>query len=295
MYKLIFILAMACTCSAKSQDAVKPPVLLGKCSLTTLRSSPYDEWFSPGFKGYHPNESVAEQLKNISFKDITIDVFFGSWCGDSKREVPRFLKLMQDISFPSPQILLIGVGGSDSLYKQSPDHEEQGKGIFRVPTFIILKNGKEMARINEYPVNSLEKDLLQILQAEPYTPNYQTFDHVKHWLADGTLLDENIASAGLAGQLSGKQKNEFELNSLGYLLLDQGLKKEALKIFLTNFSLYPESSNVLSSLGEGFLENGDHKKAVTYLERSLALNKDPQTIPGILKVLYKSWEAGVKH
>ncbi len=54
--------------------------------------------------------------------------------------------------------------------------------------------------------------------------------------------------------------------------------------------MYPESANIVSSLGEGYYENGDNKKAVSFLEKALELNKNPQDIKGILEILYKAKE-----
>ena len=70
----------------------------------------------------------------------------------------------------------------------------------------------------------------------------------------------------------------------------QDKKKEALKIFQVNYNLFPESSTINSSLGEGYYENGDYKKAIVSLERSLELNKDPKTTKEILTILYKAKE-----
>ncbi len=209
---------------------------------------------------------------------------------DSKREVPRFLKLLSSIAFPEKKIQLIALGGSDSLVKQSPRHEEEGLGIFRVPTFIIYKNGIEVARINEFPVFSLEKDILAILSNQSYSPNYRSFSTLLRWLNDGSLSDENNSVRGLAEQLRPFVADEHELNSLGYLLLKQGKKKEALQVFRMNYNLYPESSNTASSLGEGYYENSDYIKAITFLERSMELNKDPKAIKEILGILYKAKE-----
>jgi thiol-disulfide isomerase/thioredoxin len=290
MYKMIFILAtVLCNQLFAQAPAAKPSVIYGKSHIDTLRSEPHNQWFTAGYDSYIPDHETVNRISKQLNKDISVEIFFGSWCGDSKREVPRFIKLADALHIPQAKLVLIGLGSSDSLYKQSPDHEEAGKGIFRVPTFIFYNKGKEIARINEFPVNSLEKDVLAILEGNKYEPNYRTFATVKSWMDNGALEDENISPSGLAGQLLGKVKNEHELNSLGYLLLAQGRKKEALRIFQTNFYLFPESANVLSSLGEGYLENKDSKKAVTYLERSLALNQDPGSVTGILSVLYKAW------
>ncbi|MGB4846096.1 MAG: hypothetical protein WBP16_16635, partial [Ferruginibacter sp.] len=94
----------------------------------------------------------------------------------------------------------------------------------------------------------------------------------------------------LSGQLAAVVKNENELNSLGYLLLKQGKKEDASKIFQVNYYLFPESANVVSSLGEGYYENNDMRRAVFFLEKSLELNKDPKAVAGILSILYKAKE-----
>ncbi len=282
---------MALSYAAAAQTTVeKSKILYGISTQDSLTVEPFGKWFNTNYDSYHPNAATIGTLKKQSVEAISIKVFFGTWCGDSKREVPRFLKLLSVISFPEKKVHLIGVGNGDSLVKQSPGHEEAGLGIFRVPTFIIYKNGVEINRINEFPVFSLEKDFLAILTNQPYTSNYHSFATITRWLADGTFTDENIAAGSLAKQLRLLVSDENELNSLAYLLLKQEKKKEALKIFQINANIYPESSNVISSLGEGYYENSENKKAVAILERALALNKNPEEVKGILEILYKAKE-----
>lgn len=292
--KIIFSLLAGITMSytlLSQPIAEKQKILYGSCTKDSLTVAPFDKWFNTGYDSYQPNSEVISQLKKQNTKDITIQVFFGTWCGDSKREVPRFLKIANDAGISATNIKLIAVGASDSLYKQSPQQEHKGLGIFRVPTIIVYRNGTELNRINEYPSLSLERDLLAIL-SQTCTPNYRSFNTVTKWLNNGTLLDENISGRSIASQLKTLVGNEHELNSLGYLLLGQEKKKEALKLFQANYSLYPESVNVMSSLGEGYLKNGDNKNAIIYLERSLEQNKDPQAVKEILKLLYEA--KGVK-
>ncbi len=266
----------------------KPRILYGAITKDNLTISPYDKWFTAGYDAYKPNAETVAQLRKQSLKDYSIQIFLGTWCGDSKREVPRFMKLRNEIGIPANNIKIITVGDGDSLYKQSPEHEEKGLGIFRVPAFIIYKNGVEVNRITEYPVNSLEKDVLNIITNQPYTPNYRSFSLVTKWLNDGTLLDENISSRSIAGQLKQLVAGENEINSLAYLLLEQHKTKEALKLFQANYNLYPESTNIISSLGEGYLKNKDTKNALIYLERSLEQNKDPKAVKEILSLLYEA-------
>jgi tetratricopeptide (TPR) repeat protein len=269
-------------------QGVADKILYGITKKENLVDSPYANWFVPGYNNYQPDVATLTALEKLTGRDISIEVFLGTWCGDSKREVPRFLKIVDKIPALQKKITIISLGGSDSLYKKSPTNEEQGKGIFRVPVFIVYKNGVEINRINEFPAVSLEKDLYDILTVKDYVPNYRSFETIKTWLANGVLLDKNTSSRGLAMRLRTLVSNEYELNSLGFLLLRQDRKEEGLKILQINSSLYPESANVLSSLGEAYHQMGDDKNAVLYLERSLELNKDPLLVKKILKLLYEA-------
>ena len=56
-----------------------------------------------------------------------------------------------------------------------PEKEEIGLNIHHVPTVILYNNGNEIGRIIEYPVQSLEEDMVAILNGTNYTPNYSDF------------------------------------------------------------------------------------------------------------------------
>ncbi len=280
------IVLMAVSIISIAQTA-KPTILYGTITQNDLMQAPFNKWFDSIYNAYQPDTKITATIKKTNTKDISMEIFLGTWCGDSKREVPRFMKLLHDASFPVSQVKLIGLGSSDSLYKQGPKQEEKGKGIFRVPVFIVYRNGVEVGRINEFPVTSLEKDLQTILTGGDYSPNYKSFSLLNEWLNDGTLLNKNSNIRGMAMQLKSLVNNERELNSLGYLLLQQGKKEEAFKVFQLNAQLYPESSNVLSSLGEGYYKIGDNKTAIQFLERALEINKDPLLVKEILQILYE--------
>lgn len=267
---------------------VKPEILYGSIARENLARLPYSKWFDSMYAAYFPSREIIKDLEKHQTKGLRFEIFLGTWCGDSRREVPRFLKILDLLPLAEQKISMIALGSGDSLVKQSPGHEEAGKGIFRVPVFIVYRDGKEIGRINEFPVNSLEKDLLQILTAEDYQPNYRSFGLIQSWISNGTLLDLNMNTRGLALQLKQLVAAEHELNSLGHLLKQQGMKKEALQIFRFNAILYPESANCQASLAEGLLENGENKMAVQYFEKALELNKDPQKVKPVLALLYKA-------
>jgi len=92
--------------------------------------------------------------------------FLGSWCDDAKREVPRFLKLMQILNIDPSHLTLIGVDRDH----RSPGKEEQKYNVEKVPTFIFLKNAKEVGRIVEAPLASIEKDIRGFFVVQPPPP-----------------------------------------------------------------------------------------------------------------------------
>lgn len=288
MKQLLVFIAICYGLNLYAQQKPADRILYGKITTDTLLKAPYGNWYKKNYDDYKINDSVKTALKKLSFKGIKIEAFFGSWCGDSKRELPRFLKVLDEINFNKNDLSIIATGGSDYLYKQSPQGEETGKGIFRVPVFIIYRNGAEINRINEFPVLSMERDLLSVVGNSSYIPNYKSFSTVSGWLGQGVLSDSNISVLGLMNQLKPLVNDENELNSLGYLLLKQQKKKEALKIFLINANLYPESANTLSSLGEAYLETGDTENAVSLLESSLDYKRTPALTREILRLLYRA-------
>src|SRR6185503_1354246 len=154
-----------------SKDARGNDMLLGKCTRSALLQAPFAEWFKPNYDSYTVDSFTCNFIKPLlAGKSVTI--FMGTWCGDSKREVPRVLKMLDCCGFSEKNITLVMVSNKDSLYKKSPQHEEAGKNIVRVPTIIIEQKGNEVGRIIEFPRMSLEKDLLSILRKESYQPNY---------------------------------------------------------------------------------------------------------------------------
>ncbi len=157
----------------KIKDASGNDMLLGNCSRKALLEAPFAQWFQNNYDNYTVDSATCRFITPL-LKDKKITIFLGTWCGDSKREVPRILKMLDCCNFPADQLRLIMVGNEGDVYKKSPLHEEEGRNIVRVPTIIIEVTGKETGRIVEYPVVSLEKDLLSILRNEKYIPNYST-------------------------------------------------------------------------------------------------------------------------
>jgi thiol-disulfide isomerase/thioredoxin len=133
--------------------------ILGYFNVGRLKQEPHSAWFVKGMDEYACNPQAIETLKGISKEGVTISIVLGTWCPDSRREVPRFMRVLKEIGFPEGKVKLIGV---DNV-KFSPIDNYDALSIERVPTFIFYKNNIEAGRIIENPTTSLEQDMVNIL------------------------------------------------------------------------------------------------------------------------------------
>jgi thiol-disulfide isomerase/thioredoxin len=147
-------------------------ILLGKSTRERLAQPPFDVWYTKNFEAYTIDSSTANQIKPL-LKNKQFLLFMGTWCGDSRREVPRIYKILDYCGVKPSQIQLINLNNSDTAYKQSPGHEEQGLNIRRVPTLLLLEKQHEVGRMVESPITSLEKDILAIVTGQPYEHRYK--------------------------------------------------------------------------------------------------------------------------
>ena len=136
--------------------------LLGYFPKSRMSGEPHSEWFMKGYDSYAPDNEVINQLNTIAKDILTIKIVLGTWCPDSRREVPRFMRIIDLWQFPAEKITFIGVDNA----KLSPIGEYTSLSIERVPTFIIYKNNIEAGRIIENPTTSLEQDIVNILKNE---------------------------------------------------------------------------------------------------------------------------------
>jgi thiol-disulfide isomerase/thioredoxin len=95
----------------------------------------------------------------------------GTWCSDSRRDSPAFFKLIDFLDIRNQKLELIAM----SLEKNTPDSLEKGLEIYNIPTFIFKKDGEEINRIVEFPIETIEKDIFNILSGEDYKNAYADF------------------------------------------------------------------------------------------------------------------------
>ncbi len=156
----LLALFIGCTSTISSMKETHNGIemLYGKTSPQQLYFD-YPQW-KDNEVNYQPDKQIIENFKAVKGK-YKVVIFFGTWCGDSKREVPHFYKIMKEAVLSDK--LNVDLWAVDRK-KQLQNNLPQSNNIEYVPTFIFYKNGKEIGRIIESPKSTLEQDMLQILK-----------------------------------------------------------------------------------------------------------------------------------
>lgn len=130
--------------------------------------------FIPLPGAYQPQESALQLLRCYT-EPLTVLIFFGNWCSDSKREVPHFFTTLDLLHNKNISAQLFGL---DRTKKDTAGFAEAFK-IEKVPTFIFLRGARdfsntahsarehtqsELGRIIETPAISIEQDWVNALK-----------------------------------------------------------------------------------------------------------------------------------
>jgi tetratricopeptide (TPR) repeat protein len=246
-------------------------MLIGVCSKASMLREPYKNWYEPTYNAYQLDTLLLQKVKPNPETD-TYTIFMATWCGDSQKEVPRFLKMLRHLNVPQANYKIVMVDNQYDCYKQSPTHEERGQNIFRVPTFIINRNGNEIGRIVEHPVENFEKDFTKIINGESYSSSFKIQPKL-HELIESQKVDlSDNALKQFAEEYKSLAKSMSELNAYGYVLLGQKRYTEAIVVLKINTFLFPENDGTYDSLGEAYMIAGKKDLAILNYEKAVKLN-----------------------
>ena len=113
-------------------------------------------WFPKQYDAYHPD---LNGFDSTNLKQISIKIFMGTWCHDSKREVPRLYKILDELYYDYENFEIIGLTKNKKGYFQ----DYASFGITNTPTIIFYRNDLEIGRIIEEPKGSLEDQMARII------------------------------------------------------------------------------------------------------------------------------------
>ena len=132
-------------------------IVTGKYNPILLESDWFKNW-NKDSENYHPDERTMIELQKKDSSEYSFTVYLGTWCEDSQKHVPAFIHIARKLNW---DFTLVGVNRE----KECPFDKKECKNwdIEFVPTIIIFRENNEIGRIIESPQNSIEQDLLKIM------------------------------------------------------------------------------------------------------------------------------------
>ena len=113
-----------------------------------------------------PDAEAAQALLAVE-PGASVTVFLGTWCSDSRRELPRLWRALDDAGVfdegDLPFDLEYVAVGRD---KTEPAGRAAAAALEYVPTFVVSRGGEEVGRVVEISPNGIERDLLALLTGE---------------------------------------------------------------------------------------------------------------------------------
>ena len=137
--------------------------LLPKADLLGFRTAEeifeYDYKYVERARAYQLDAVLVAEMKGSS-KQAQLTVYFGSWCPNCQQNVPKALRLEQELEGTNLGFTYYGIPKSPQF---TQDPEVQKYNIERVPTGILRANGREVGRIQKDDWNRLESRVVELL------------------------------------------------------------------------------------------------------------------------------------
>ena len=146
----LFLALSVSACASQPDQTGQNGFYVGKISNAQIISQL--ESFQPS-QNYFSDTEIA-QLRTIA-EPIEVKVFFGEWCHDSVREVPRLLEMFKRANNPNIKTMFFALDTN----KSDPDGIAVSHSIKRTPTIIVYKNDKELGRFLEFPTTNWANDI----------------------------------------------------------------------------------------------------------------------------------------
>lgn len=103
---------------------------------------------------------MNDNLYDTPDEKLFIHYFNAYWCDSCMDKLPLILKALAELGFDKSTMALHLVDED----KSEPAEYLERYDVFRVPTLVVLRNGKEIGRITEHPKTTFKDDLLAIIE-----------------------------------------------------------------------------------------------------------------------------------
>lgn len=157
---LVLSMALVPVGAEEAPEEKKPPSLLGEVSRAQIEEA------EPGWVAAQVEAEVdaeaAMELSTLEGGDVSITVYLGTWCDDSKLELARFWRAVDDAGYFDIDVVYHAVDRGD----RRPPELVAERGLHWVPTFIVERDGQEVGRVVESSRGAIERDVLELLRGD---------------------------------------------------------------------------------------------------------------------------------
>jgi hypothetical protein len=168
MKKLFFLLLLLALSLSYAQEKSKivtdektgKNMYMGFGDKSVFKDTAFSTWYDAEHDVYTPDTKVLEAITPEMMKDVKLTIVLGTWCKDTKREVPRLMKIFETIKYDDKNINFIFVNRD----KKNPFGDIEALNVKHIPNIIFYRGEKELGRIIEAPEDTLEKDLLKFIK-----------------------------------------------------------------------------------------------------------------------------------
>ena len=246
------------------------PLLVGPVTRAELKAAPFSEWFESEYAAYQPSEAGLESLRG-HLEGISIEAYFGTWCGDSRRQIPHLVRLLDLAGFDERRLSLIALSDRAKEFKQAPGNPEARRRVHRTPTIVLLREGKEVGRIVETPFASLETDLLAILVGHGAEPRYGAEAFVHRLFAELTPAEAEKALRSAGPEILKRSDPDSLTHYAEQDLLRNGRASEAKSLLDLHLQLNPRSVLGHILMSDALMALGRKAEAIEAIDRALAI------------------------
>ena len=256
--------------TATVAGAQEKPILVGSVTRAALKAPPFSEWFDGAYTRYQPDPASVDRLRPL-LAGVSVEAYLGTWCGDSRRQIPRLIRLLDLAAFDHKDLALVGLSDRPMEFKHAPGHPEEKRYIHRTPTIVIVREGREIGRIVETPAVSLEADLLALLEGRGPAPKYGAEAWIHQVFTD--LPPEQAMKAIVSGgpEVRKRSAPDSLWHYAEYDLLKNGRFREATAVLDLHLELEPRSVVGHILMSEALVGLGRKAEAGQAIERALAI------------------------
>ncbi len=167
-FSFCFFLSLGCYAQTKTYEISTDKengakVLKGLLTRADIDTDTSFKWFQQNYQLGQANEQAVQAFQKNGTK-FQIVVFFGTWCEDSQNLLPVFFRLADKSDYPATNVTLIGIERG----KMALNNLRTAFNITNSPTFIVMKDGKEIGRVVEYgKYGHIDKELGEIVSSIP--------------------------------------------------------------------------------------------------------------------------------